>query len=149
MKKTILIMTLMMPGLAFGFWGKGKKGGKRNMDPAKKVEMLSKRLDLTDAQKSQVLVIQTEAKAKNQALRENGVKKLKGEMKQMLKANASADDLRAKHKEIETAQSKLRDNRFETMLKIRALLTDEQKKKFSKMRQKFEKKFKNKRGKRN
>jgi len=141
MKKTLLILTLMMPGLAFGFWGKGK-GKSKHKDPAKKLEMLTKKLDLTPEQKTQVAKIQEGARAKSKDLRQNKLKELRGQMKELMQSNASSEQLRAKNAEIEATQSQLRDNRFEKMLKIRALLTPEQKEKFSKMRRNFEKKFK-------
>ncbi len=144
MKKTILILTLIAPGLAFGFWGKGKNKGdhKKHKNPAKKVEMLSKKLNLTADQKTKVLAIHQESQATNKELKKNKMKTLREEMQAMLKADASAEALRAKHKEIESVQAQLSDNRFDKMLKIRALLTPEQKEKFVKMRKNFEKKFK-------
>jgi Spy/CpxP family protein refolding chaperone len=147
MKKILLISVLLVPSLAFGFWGKGKGKHKKGMDPAKKVERLSKQLSLSEEQKVKVLAIQTEAQSKNKTLRKETLSKLRGEMKELMESGAPEATLRSKHQEIESVQSQIRTNRFDSMLQIRAQLNPEQKKKFSKMRQKFEKKFKRGKGK--
>jgi periplasmic protein CpxP/Spy len=89
----------------------GHRGGQA-MDPQKRVDMLAKRLNLTDDQKQKLLPILTEQQEKMKSIRDD--------------SSLSRDD----------RFQKMRDLREETDNKINPILTDEQRQKYAEMQQK-------------
>ena len=93
-----------------GQWGHGgREGGERHMDPSKRAQMLSQRLDLTNDQQSKVKEIFTAQQKKMQSL--------------MQDESGSREDKRAKFEQL----------RSETDSQIRAVLTGDQQQKFDTM----------------
>lgn len=94
----------------------GRRGG---------IEKLLQQLDLTSEQSAQIEAIQERSKTDNQTLWQQ-MQTNRQEMQSLLTSNASADELRATHQNVQNIQQELGNNRFETMLEIREVLTPEQ-----------------------
>lgn len=97
--------------------GKSNKG-----DRFKK---LWEELDLTPEQSQQIEAIHEQSQAEAEPLRQE-LQQTHEQMRSLLAANASADELRQQHGQIQTLHQQLDDRRFETMLQIREVLTPEQ-----------------------
>jgi Spy/CpxP family protein refolding chaperone len=81
-------------------------------------------LNLTPEQQTRIQTIRDQERTASEPLRQN-MRTARIEMR-MLMATASADQLRQQHKEVQGIRQQLDDQRFETMLKIREVLTPEQ-----------------------
>lgn len=106
--------------------GKGKKrGGMQKMMQA---------LDLSDEQKLQIKEIRDASRGDGQNLKEMA-KKAKEDFKAAMASGASDEVLKQKFSVMQDAVQAMKESRFDQMLKIRALLNDEQRKKFQELRQ--------------
>ena len=94
----------------------GRRGG---------ITKLMQQLDLTSEQSAQIEAIQERSKTDNQALWQQ-MQTNRQEMQSLLSSNASTEELRATHQNVQNIQQELGNNRFETMLEIREVLTPEQ-----------------------
>lgn len=99
-----------------------KHAGKRGMSGITK---LIQQLDLTSEQSEQIEAISERAKTENRALFEQ-LQTNRQEMQSLLTSDASLEELRANHQQVQNLQQELGNNRFETMLEIREILTPEQ-----------------------
>ncbi len=97
--------------------GKGRRGGK-----------FLEQLDLTDAQKAEIETIRQEARENRQGRREE-MRAARDKMRELYASDASQDELRAQHQETKQLRQTFGEQRFETKLKIREVLTLEQRKK--------------------
>ena len=102
--------------------GHHKHAGKRGMSGITK---LIEQLDLTSEQSEQIEAISERAKTENEALFEQ-LQTNRQEMQSLLASDASPEELRANHQQVQNLQQELGNNRFETMLEIREILTPEQ-----------------------
>lgn len=89
------------------------------------ITRLTEQLDLTPEQTEQIEAISERSKTDNQALVEQ-LQTNRQEMRSLLTNNASAEELRTNHQDLQNLQQELGNNRFETMLEIREILTPEQ-----------------------
>lgn len=91
----------------------------------------SERLGLTDEQKEKIKEIRSQFRStietNHESLRSNHEK-----LREALKSNTSEKELKEMHSKLSETKQKLGDLRFEVMLKIRAILTPEQRAKFGK-----------------
>ena len=98
----------------------GKRGGK-----GEKLNKLMQKLDLSPEQSEQVEAIQEESRTIAEDL-EQQMRSQREEMKSLMISDASADEIRTQHQEAQSLHQELGNNRFETMLRIREVLTSEQ-----------------------
>lgn len=102
---------------------RNKHEGKRGMRGG--ITRLTEQLDLTPEQTEQIEAIAERSKTDNQALIEQ-LQTNRQEMRSLLASNASPEELRANHQDLQNLRQELGNNRFETMLEIRETLTPEQ-----------------------
>ncbi|PZD74345.1 hypothetical protein C1752_01414 [Acaryochloris thomasi RCC1774] len=106
--------------------GKGEK--RRGWDRSK----LFEQLDLSDAQKTEIQNIRQQA-------RENGpgreeARAAREKMRELFASDASSDELRTQYQDSQSLRQELREQRFETKLKIREVLTPEQRTKLAELK---------------
>ena len=94
----------------------GRRGG---------IGKLMQQLDLTSEQSAQIEAIQEQSQNEKQALWQQ-MQTNRQAMQSLLSSNASTEELRATHQDTQNIQQELSNNRFETMLEIREVLTPEQ-----------------------
>lgn len=82
-------------------------------------------LDLTAEQSEKIAAIQDDSRNDNQSLYQE-MKANHQEMRSLFNNDASPEQLRQQHQEIQSLRQQLGNNRFETMLQIREVLTPEQ-----------------------
>ena len=99
---------------------RGKRGGK-----GEKLNKLMQQLDLTPEQSQQIEAIQEESRTVAEDL-EQQMRSQREDMKSLMTSDASAEELRAQHREAQSLRQELGNNRFETMISIREVLTPEQ-----------------------
>ena len=105
---------------------KNKHGDKRGMKGMRGgIDRLVQQLDLTSEQSEQIEAIEEQSETENQALFEQ-LQTNRQEMQSLLTSNADSEQLRANHQQGQNLRQELGDNRFETMLEIREVLTPEQ-----------------------
>jgi periplasmic protein CpxP/Spy len=94
----------------------GRGGGMKKM---------LEQLNLTPEQSQQIETIETESRTKNDTLHQEK-QAIHEEMRSLLGSDASVEQLREQHQKIQAIHQQLDDNRFETMLQVREVLTPEQ-----------------------
>ena len=82
-------------------------------------------LDLTPEQLQQIEDIQEQSKNQAQALHQQ-MQTQREEMRSLLAADATPEQLQQQHQQTQDLHQRLSDNRFETMLQVREVLTSEQ-----------------------
>lgn len=100
-----------------------KHGDKRGMRGG--IDRLSQQLDLTSEQSEQIEAIQEQSETENQALFEQ-LQTNRQQMQSLLTSDAARQQLQANHQQEQNLRQELSNNRFETMLEIREVLTPEQ-----------------------
>ncbi|MGB7416851.1 MAG: Spy/CpxP family protein refolding chaperone [Thermosynechococcaceae cyanobacterium] len=114
-------------------WGKGR-------------EQLFEQLSLTDAQKTEIEAIRQAARSNKEGKREE-MRAARDKMQELYASDASADELRAQHQTTQSMRQASGEQRFETKLKIREVLTPEQRTKLVElMKQKQEQRGRRGRG---
>lgn len=101
----------------------GKRGGRGGR--GQKLDKLMQELDLTPEQSQQVEAIQEESKEIAEDLKEQ-MRSQREEMKSLMASDADAEEIRAQYQEAQSLRQELGNNRFETMLRVREVLTSEQ-----------------------
>ncbi|MEL6319329.1 MAG: Spy/CpxP family protein refolding chaperone [Cyanobacteria bacterium J06626_14] len=82
-------------------------------------------LNLTDAQQVDIQAIREQARADNEGLRQE-LEQARTAMRSLLEADASADQIRQQHDQIQQLQQQLGDAMLDVRLEIRDVLTEEQ-----------------------
>jgi len=98
-------------------------------------DKILRKLNLTEEQKKKLAEMRKQEKESMRALREK-VKAAREKFEQSLNADVSSADLKNVHQNFQTAKTEMANARFEKILKIREILTPEQKKKFKELREK-------------
>ncbi len=106
--------------------GKGKKRGGRDHSA------LFDQLDLSDAQKAEIENIRQEGE--NGSSRHEEAKAAREKMRELFASDASSDELRAQHRANQELRQAAHDERFERKLKIREVLTLEQRRKLAELK---------------
>ncbi len=107
-----------------GRLAQGIKHGRKG-DRAQKMERLLQQLDLTPEQSQQIDAIREESEATAQNLRQQ-MKAQREQMPNLLASDEDAEQIRAQYQQGQGLRQQLSDNRLETMLQIREVLTTEQ-----------------------
>ncbi len=105
--------------------------GKRNR--GQKWEKMLQQLDLTPQQTEKIDAIKAESRQEYAALREE-MRDSQEQMRSLLSSDASSNELRQQHQEMQRLRQKISDRRFETMLEIREVLTPEQRAQMAQLR---------------
>jgi len=124
----MMFVLATLPFLAFSFDAEARgRGGKMNREggPA---EMM-KELNLSAEQREKLVEIRKANRAKMETLRDK-MNDFHKKMEEALQSNASADEARKLHKEYRPLRQEMEDQRFEQILKVREILTPDQRKKF-------------------
>ncbi len=90
-------------------------------------------LNLTPEQQAKIKAIREQDRSSSQSLRDQ-MKAAWEKMRSLSAGNASDAELRQQHRELQRLAQQASDRRFETMLKIRAELTPEQRTKMAEMK---------------
>lgn len=131
----VLFLVLSLSAFAQGGGHKGKGNGE-GKDP---VGMMIRSLDLTPEQLSKIKELRKEHFEKMKA-RRTEMKAGGRQMLQMMSATETEDSLKASYKKFQALREEVDKERFEMMLSIRKILTDDQRKKASDlMKKRFEK----------
>ena len=96
------------------------------------MDKLMEQLDLSPEQSQQVEAIQEESKTTAEEI-EPQVRSQREEMKSLMASDASTEEIRSQYQEAQALRQKMGDNRFETMLRIREVLTSEQRAKIAEL----------------
>ena len=97
-----------------------------------RIKKFTEKLDLTDEQSTQIEAIQKKYRAANEGNYQQ-LQQAREEMRSLLTSNASPNQLRQKHQEIQNLRQQLGDSHFESMLEVREILTAEQRQKMADM----------------
>ncbi len=101
-------------------------------DRGERMDKLLEQLDLTPEQSQKIEAIQNQSKTDTEALRSQ-METQHQEMRSLLASDASTEQLRQQHQQVEKLHQQLDNNRFETMLRIREVLTSEQRAKIAEL----------------
>jgi periplasmic protein CpxP/Spy len=93
--------------------------------PAGGVGKLVKELNLTPTQIQRLQKLRAASGSKTKARRQS-LRVAKYELAQLIQGNASTDEIRQKRQQVQVLQKDLADDRFESTLAIREILTPEQ-----------------------
>jgi Spy/CpxP family protein refolding chaperone len=92
-------------------------------------------LDLTPEQSEQIRAIHQQSQEDRDTLYQQ-LKAAKEDMRSLLSSDATAEELREQHQQLQNLQQQASDRRFETMLQIREVLTPEQRNQMAELMQK-------------
>ncbi len=104
--------------------GRGRGMGPDDAGPGPRMLDL---LDLSSEQKDQLKAIRR-ANRDNRNQIQDRIEDARDHLQNLMQSDASEDELRAAHKKVQEAMQAAGNDRFEQMLKIRAILTPEQRK---------------------
>lgn len=121
--RMMALLTLILPLFLFSSEGWAKGGHHK----------IFKELNLSQDQKDQLKEIKKAGKEKVRALRESK-KALREKLKQAMNSNTSDSDLRKIHADLQKAEAEMKNLKFEKILSIRAILNEEQRAKFNKLK---------------
>lgn len=108
----------------------GKRGHRGH-----KIDKLIQKLDLTPEQSTQVNTIQEESKQTAETLKQQ-MRSQHEKMKSLLVSEANEAEIRTQYQETQKLHQQLSNNRFETILKLREVLSTEQKAKLTELMEK-------------
>lgn len=106
---------------------RGRKG-----DRGQRMERLLQQLDLTSEQSTQIEAIKERSQTAMADLKEQ-LKTQRQAMQSLLANDASVEEIREQHQITQSLHQQLDNNRFETMLEIREVLTAEQRTKMAEL----------------
>ena len=106
------------------------------------IDKLVQQLDLTSEQSEQIEAIKEHSETENQALFEQ-LQTNRQQMQSFLASDADPEQLRANHQVGQNLRQELDNNRFETLLEIREVLTPEQRTQMAQMQQRRGRRFAN------
>jgi Spy/CpxP family protein refolding chaperone len=121
------LMLVFILSLSSSALAQGKRGG------GKRIGKILKQLDLSAEQKEQFKKFRQASKSDRKSKRTE-VKSLRAEMKKSFQTNASDSSLKSLHQKLKALRGEMADFRFNKMLKIRSILTSDQRTKFYQLR---------------
>ena len=101
--------------------GSGRRGGRRGGG----MQQLLQQLNLTPDQQQRIQSIMQASRSEKEGLRQQ-MQQAKQQLRSLASGNASESQLRQQYQRVQSVQQQMSNHRFETMLKIRAELTPEQ-----------------------
>lgn len=107
---------------------------RKNGDRGQGMNRLLEKLDLSAEQSQQIETIREQSKASAQALHKQ-MKVQRQEMKSLFTSDVDNEQIREQYQATKELRQQLGDNRFETMLQIREVLTAEQRAKMAELRE--------------
>jgi Spy/CpxP family protein refolding chaperone len=102
-------------------------------EPGDRMGRMFEQLNLSAEQQQQIESIHEQRKASSEGLREQ-MRAAKEEMRSLQASNASAEQMRQQHQKIQQLHQQMSDQRFETMLQVREVLTPEQQAKLAELK---------------
>ncbi|MDJ0577456.1 MAG: Spy/CpxP family protein refolding chaperone [Xenococcaceae cyanobacterium MO_234.B1] len=105
---------------------------RRGKDKGQRIERMIQQLDLTPEQTEQINAIREESRSENEALKQE-IRSNRQQMQSLLASDASSNELRQQHQQMQRLHQQMGDRRFETMLQIREVLTPEQRAKMAEL----------------
>lgn len=133
----VWIASAMLPLSAEARMGRGGERGDRQAfegDHGQRGEKrMFKRLKLTEEQRTKLSEIHKANAPKLEELRKK-MKASRTALRTAMENDASDEDLKKAHQEVQAVRAQLDDLRFESILTIRKVLTPEQRKKFGEMK---------------
>ncbi|MEM8777978.1 MAG: Spy/CpxP family protein refolding chaperone [Cyanobacteria bacterium P01_G01_bin.49] len=111
-----------------------QRGAERDEREEKGPEKFVEQLNLSDQQVQQLSTIRQKYRPQIEQLAEKA-RATGEELGQMMQGNASDSDLRIKHQEMTNLRQQMGDLRFESMLEMREVLTNEQRQEFVQLMQ--------------
>ena len=100
---------------------------------AERSEKMFQELNLSADQQAQIKSIQEQSKTSNSGLREQ-VKTARENLKTLLASDSASDDaIRQAHQQVQTLSQQMGEQRFDSMLKVRSVLTPEQRTKMAEL----------------
>lgn len=103
----------------------GERVGGGLREPGDRAERLIEDLDLTDAQVEQIRTIRQGSRDDMQTLHQD-LRTERDRLHDLMASNTTEADLRAQHATVQTLHREAADQRFETMLAVREVLTPDQ-----------------------
>ena len=94
-------------------------------DRGQKMERMLQQLNLTDEQSQQIETIKEQSQTAARELKEQ-LQTQRQEMQTLMKSDAAKEEIREQHQVAQSLRQQLENERFETMLEIRDILTQEQ-----------------------
>lgn len=128
-QKNVALIIVMTFVSSVSFAGRGWAKGDRE----KSRDMIFEQLKLSPDQKSQLKDIKNKTKDEMKALREKK-RSLFKQMRAAFKNNENDEKLRSLHNEMQGVRAKLSGLRFESMLQIRGVLNEDQRRQFQELR---------------
>jgi Spy/CpxP family protein refolding chaperone len=101
-------------------------------------------LNLTEEQKQKLQAIQTQYKDQI-SQRKQAVRQATQELRDLMAGNASTDEIRAKHRQVQGLRQQMEEVSFESMLAMREVLTPEQRSQFARLIEQRRANFRNQR----
>lgn len=127
-------------------WAQNQNGPRRAQRDQPKI---MEQLNLTDEQKQKLQAIQTQYKDQI-SQRKQAVRQATQELRDLMAGDASADEIRAKHRQVQGLRQQMEEVSFESMLAMREVLTPEQRSQFARLieqrRANFRNQMENRRG---
>lgn len=127
-KKLLLILALTLFAINTGYAKEVRKRGKGH-------SKIFKELGLSEDQMIKVKALRKEDRGLNKEVKRT-IRANREKMKEVFASGSSDSELRTLHKEMKTLRNQRDDKKFEKMLKIRSILTPEQRVKFQKLKSK-------------
>lgn len=116
-------MVAQGPGFGGGGRGPGNRQGRGG-------DRWIEQLNLTADQQQQIAQIREQSQGELDSLQEQ-TREARDRMRELMSANASDGDLRNQHRQMQELHQRMGDLRFEQMLKIRGVLTEQQRQELS------------------
>ncbi len=106
----------------------------RKFDRGERMNKLLENLDLTPEQSQQIKTIQAESQDTAEDLREQ-MKTEHQSIRSLFSSDATSEEIREQHQQVQATHEQLSNNRLETMLQIRETLTPEQRSQMAELMQ--------------
>ena len=113
----------------------GRKGNRGS-----NIDRLMQNIDLSDEQSQQIKAIEEESKATADEIKQQ-MRLQHEQMKDLMASDASVEEIRSQYQEAQGLRQQMSDNRFETMLEIREVLTPEQRSQIAELMEQHRGKF--------
>lgn len=110
-----------------GRWGGMEEGGPR-------LDKMKQELGLSDAQVQQIKAIHESSKTQSQGLRDQ-IKAAHDQMQKLMVSGASEAQLRQQHQTLQNLMQQMGNQRFETQMKVRNVLTPAQQAKLAQLKE--------------